>query len=136
MWENLQTIELIGEGGKFEYGKLEILKKLKKFIEGKSKVYYGIIEGTYDGKTLFTGNISEHYEVFETLVLLYDVVIVSSVWQDYLSTAIDYNTAYKFRKFIEEGYAIPFGGSAWSTSFLKYLQEEINICNRGYQWST
>lgn len=58
------------------------------------------------------------------------MVIVSSVWQDYLSTAIDYNTAHKFRKFIEEGYVIPFGGSAWSPSVLKSLKEVMN--NRGY----
>lgn len=114
MWGNLQTAEFGNE-------KLKIPKKTQKFVEGKSKIYYGIVEGTFNEKVLFNANISEHYEVLKTLTLLYDVIIVSDVWWDYFHYYPN-----EFRNFIEAGHIIPFShkGGWWD---LRSLEEETRM---------
>jgi hypothetical protein len=86
-------------------------------IENEGSLYYGILEYTFEGKGItFDANISEHYDTLKTLVLLYDKVIINSVWFDYLI-----HDHPMFKSFLEEGYVIPIGDYYDE----KYLEDNV-----------
>lgn len=99
MWQNLQI---------YNGRKLGVPKHIQNFIDKKSNIYYGIIDLTFNEGIRFNMNIPIHFEILETLTLLYDVVFVSGIYWDYLDTEIDIDISSKFQNFMKAGYIIPY----------------------------